>query len=136
MREGQKARQQREDQSVRTPGGAGAVTRNTLGAPPEPGTVPSPLCEATRLVLMITQEGSVLTMPIFQTQTLRQRGVCPRSQSWDMVEPSALGQVSLASKTHSLQAGGSDTQSLHRIMTERAGRGGFGQGWDKIRSVC
>lgn len=28
-----------------------------------------------------------------------------------------------------------DTQSLHRIMTERAGRGGFGQGWDKIR-IC
>jgi len=68
------------------------VTRNTHGVPPEPGT----LREATHLVLMVTEEGSTLAVPIFQMQTLRQRGACPRSQSWDMVEPSALGQASLA----------------------------------------
>ena len=110
------------------------MTRNTHGAPPEPGTVLSPLREATHLVLMVTEEGSALAMPLFQMQTLRQRGACPRSQSWDTVEPSALGQASLP--PHSLQAGGSDTHSLQRIMIGRAGGGGFGQGWGKSRSVC
>ena len=95
-----------------TSGCEDAVTRKIHGAPTrtrhcsKPSTWTHSLSPHDN-----SEEGSTLTMSIYQMQTLRQREVCPRSQSWDTVEPAALGQVSLASKTHSLQAGGSATQS-------------------------